>query len=95
MALTSFKKLTYYINLPPLRFCNLKCGCNQIIKQIMEQFLQNVNIFMRETKLADFMNVWRGKGEVLPGFREGRGDLVDVSRFQPPSLSNHEQRHPK
>ena len=36
-----------------------KCGCNKT-KQLMEQFVRDVNAFMENTKLADFMCVWRG-----------------------------------
>ncbi|KAL5473065.1 hypothetical protein EMCRGX_G027506 [Ephydatia muelleri] len=46
-----------------------KCGCNQT-KQLMEQFAQDVKAFMKETKLADFMCIWKGREEVPPGFSQ-------------------------
>ena len=47
----------------------IKCGCNQT-KQLMEQFVRDVNAFMDNTKLADFMGIWKGRKEVPPGFSE-------------------------
>ena len=46
-----------------------KCGRNQT-KQLMEQFAQDVKAFMKETKLADFMCIWKGREEVPPGFSQ-------------------------
>ena len=46
-----------------------KYGCNQT-KQLMEQFVRDVNAFMENTKLADFMGIWKGREEVPPGFSQ-------------------------
>ena len=46
-----------------------KCGCNKT-KQLMEQFVRDVNAFMDNTKLADFMRICRGREEVPLGFRQ-------------------------
>eukprot|EP00731_Ephydatia_muelleri_P006276 Em0003g524a len=46
-----------------------KCGCNQT-KQLMEQFVRDVNVFMENTKLADFMGIWKGREEIPPGFSQ-------------------------
>ena len=47
----------------------VKCGCNQT-KHLMEQFVRDVNAFMENTKLADFMDIWKGREEVPPGFSQ-------------------------
>ena len=44
-----------------------KCGRNQT-KELMKQFVRDMKAFMKETKLADFMRIWRGREEVPPGF---------------------------
>ena len=46
-----------------------KCGRNHT-KRLMEQFVRDVNSFMENTKLADFMHIWKGRKEVPPGFSE-------------------------
>ena len=46
-----------------------QCGCNQT-KQLMGQFVRDVNAFMENTKLADLMGIWRGREEVPPGFTQ-------------------------
>ena len=46
-----------------------KYGCNQT-KQLMEQFVRDVNAFMENTKLGDFMGIWKGREEVPPGFSQ-------------------------
>ena len=43
------------------------CGRNQT-KQLMKQFVRDVNAFMENTKLADFMRIWKGREEVPSGF---------------------------
>ena len=47
----------------------VKYGCNQT-KHLMEQFVRDVNVFMENTKLADFMYIWKGREEVPPGFSQ-------------------------
>ena len=42
----------------------------QQTKCLMEQFVQDVKAFMKETKLADFMRIWKGRKDVPPGFSE-------------------------
>ena len=44
-----------------------KCGRNQT-KELMKQFVRDMKAFMKETKLADFMRIWKGREEVPPGF---------------------------
>ena len=46
-----------------------KCGHNQT-KQLMKQFVRDVKAFMENTKLTDFMRIWRGRKEVPPGFSQ-------------------------
>ena len=46
-----------------------KYGCNQT-KQQMEQFVRDVNAFMENTKLADFMGIWKGREEAPSGFSQ-------------------------
>ena len=52
-----------------LEHLEVKCGCNQT-KQLMEQFVRDVNAFMENTKLADFMGIWKGREEVPPDFNQ-------------------------
>ena len=46
-----------------------KCGRNQT-KQLMESFVRDVKAFMENTKLTDFMRIWKGSKEVTPGFSQ-------------------------
>ena len=54
------------------------CGCTQT-KQLMEQFVRDVKQFLKETKLADFMRISRGRKDVPPGFSQ----LIVRHEFDP------------